>query len=82
VVADDKAHSNIARGENSGPVLMHVSVARSIKHISARTSPLEQTLEISIPRTSTTSQKEGRRLILFAQEKGQGHVLGADVKPL
>jgi hypothetical protein len=81
VVADDETRSSVARGENSGRVLTHVSVARSIKHIAARPALQEQMLEISIPRTSTTSQKQGRRLILFVQEKGQGRVIGADVKP-
>lgn len=81
VVADDEDRSSVARGENSGRVLTHVSVARLIKRIPAKTSPEEQTLEISIPRSSATAQKQGRRLILFAQAKGQGRVLGADVKP-
>jgi hypothetical protein len=81
VVADDEDRSSVARGENSGRVLTHVSVARWIKHIPAKTSPEEQTLELSIPRSSAAAQKQGRRLILFAQEKGQGKVFGADVKP-
>ena len=80
VIADNEAHSSVARGENSGRVLTHVSVARAMKRLAAKTSSEEQALEIPIPRTPDTPQKTGRRLILFAQEKGQGRILGADEK--
>ena len=80
VIADDETRSSVARGENSGRVLTHVSVARLIKRLAAETSSKEQTMEISFPRASVTSPKQGRRLILFVQAKGQGPVLCADEK--
>ena len=80
VIVDEEARSTVARGENSGRVLTHVSVARTMKRLAAKTSSEEQSLEIPIPRSSDTPQKPGRRLILFAQEKRQGRILGADEK--
>jgi hypothetical protein len=80
VIADDEARSNVARGENSGRVLTHVSVARTLKRIAAKSSPHEQTLDISVPRSSVTSPRQARRMILFLQEKGQGRVFCADEK--
>lgn len=78
VVADDEVRSNVARGENSGRVLTHVAVARSITRLAATGSPHDEVLQISIPRSASPAQKQSRRLILFVQAKGQGRVLGAD----
>jgi hypothetical protein len=80
VIADDEARSDVSRGENSGRILTHVSVARSMKRVAATSSHQEQALEISIPRSFVTSFKQDRHLILFVQAKGQGRVYCADEK--
>ena len=80
IVADDEDRSTVARGENSGRVLTHVSVARSMKLVSAKVSTQEQILVVPILRSSGSSQKQGRRIILLVQEKGQGRVFGANQK--
>ena len=80
VVADDEARSSVTRGENSGRVLTHVAVARSMTRIAVKRLSEDQVLEVSIPGSSVTSRTQGRRLILFVQAKGQGHIFGADEK--
>ena len=79
-VTDDETKSNVARGENSGRTLSHVSVARSITRIAKVSSQTEQTIRILLPSPSTLSENQGRHLILFAQAPGFGHVLGVDTK--
>jgi hypothetical protein len=80
VIADDEVRSNVARGENSGRILTHVAVARTMKRIAAALSPQDQALEIQTAHIANTPPKQSRRLILFVQAKGQGRVLGADEK--
>jgi hypothetical protein len=81
VVADDSDRSNVARGENSGRVLTHVSVARFLKRFVATSSTRNQQLQIQLPRPANSSPIQSRRLILFVQVKGQGRILAADEKP-
>ena len=81
VIADDEDHSNVARGENSGRVLTHVSVARYFKRFTANRAVTDEMLQIALPHPINSSVKQSRRLILFVQEKGQGRILAADEKP-
>jgi Uncharacterized secreted protein len=80
VIADNTDRSSVSRGENSGRVLTHVSVARSMNRFAATSSAETQRLQIPVPQSGTVSA-QGQHLILFAQLKGQGQVLGADEKP-
>ena len=80
VLADDADQSSVLRGENSGRNLTHVSVARSISRVAKLQSSSEQTVQVQIP--ASFSGKPGHHLILFAQTRGNGRVLGADTKPL
>jgi hypothetical protein len=80
VLADDADKSNVLHGENSGRLLAHVSVARSITRVSKVQAAGERTVQIQIPSTFQASQ--GHHLILFAQTPGNGRVLGTDTKPL
>ena len=80
VLADDSDRSNVLRGENSGRMLAHVSVARSITRVAKVKTAGELTVQIPIPASFQANQ--GHHLILFAQTPGNGRVLGTDTKPL
>ncbi len=89
VLADDADRSSVLRGENSGRMLAHVAVARSLARVATisaakeqaeKGQEKEQTVEIQVPASIHGTQ--GHHLILFAQEQGYGRVLGADTKPL
>jgi hypothetical protein len=80
VLADDSDRSNVLRGENSGRMLAHVSVARSISRVARVKTAGELTVQIPIPASFQGNQ--GHHLILFAQTPGNGRVLGTDTKPL
>jgi hypothetical protein len=80
VLADDSDKSNVLHGENSGRLLAHVAVARSISRVGKVQAAGERTVQIQIPSSFQASQ--GHHLILFAQTPGNGPVLGTDTKPL
>lgn len=80
VLADDSAKSNVLHGENSGRLLAHVAVARSLSRVGKVQAAGERTVQIQIPSSFQASQ--GHHLILFAQTPGNGRVLGTDTKPL
>ena len=80
VLADDSDQSNVLHGENSGRLLAHVSVARSLSRVGNVQAAGERTVQIQVPSSFQASQ--GHHLILFAQTPGNGRVLGAATKPL
>jgi hypothetical protein len=80
VLADDADKSNVLHGENSGRLLAHVSVARSLSRVGNVQAAGERTVQIQVPSSFQASQ--GHHLILFAQTPGNGRVLGAATKPL
>ena len=82
VLADDADRSNVLRGENSGRQLQHVSVARSIARVATVTEDGEHSVHVSFPEGFSTSSGTGHHLILFAQERQQGAILGATTMPL
>jgi hypothetical protein len=79
-VTEDNATSSVARGENSGRTLSHVSVARSITRIAKLSSQTEKTIAISLPDAEVLSKNQGHHVILFAQGPDLGRVLGVDTK--
>jgi hypothetical protein len=80
VLADDSDRSSVLHGENSGRMLAHVALARSISRIAKVQTAGEGTAQIPMPSSFQASQ--GHHLILFAQTPGNGRVLGTDTKPL
>jgi hypothetical protein len=80
VLADDSDRSNVLRGENSGRLLTHVAVARSITRVAKVKTAGDLTVQIPIPASFQATQ--GHHLILFAQTPGNGRVLGTDTRPL
>jgi hypothetical protein len=73
VLADDHDESSVARGENSGRHLTHVAVARVIEKVGSLNDGFSRQIRVTIPDRSKTQQV---RLIVFAQERGTGYILG------
>ena len=66
--------SAVARGENSGRRLTHISVVKSLKPIGELKR--NQSFDARLPGTRLTTKLANQRAIVFAQERGQGRVLG------
>jgi hypothetical protein len=75
VLTDDQDHSDVARGENSGRLLQHVAVARLLTRVATIQEDGEQSVHVAVP--DGFQLGTGHHLILFAQERHQGAILGA-----
>lgn len=73
VLADEHDESSVSRGENSGRHLEHVAVARVIKKLGTLNDGFSGQIHVALP---NRSQPQKMRLVVFAQERGTGHVLG------
>lgn len=82
VVADDADRSNVLRGENSGRLLDHVSVARSLMRVATVTGTTTKSIHLPLPDGFQRAAGSGHHLILFAQEAHQGPIVGAAVAAL
>jgi len=77
-VVYDPTPSAVARGENSGRRLTHISVVKSLKRVGeiSRKKPLD--IQVAVP---TGTERDGslpnERVVVFVQERGQGRVLGS-----
>lgn len=80
VVTDDMRTSQVARGENSGRTLSHVSVARSMTRVGEVRSSAGATVRLPLGRQDKMAG--GRHVILFAQAAGLGRVLAIDSAPI
>ena len=49
VLTDDAGRSNVQRGENSGRVLQHVSVARLLTHVAIVKGDAKESVHIPLP---------------------------------
>jgi hypothetical protein len=72
VLADDHDQSSVLRGENSGRRLDHVAVVRSIEKIGSLNDGYSRQIQIALPAHAEAKM----RLVVFAQERGTGPVLG------
>jgi len=77
VLTDDADRSNVLRGENSGRLLQHVSVARSLDRVATVTGDMEKSVHLSLPAGAQITPGSGHHLVLFAQEAHQGAIVGA-----
>jgi len=72
-VVYDPDPSAVARGENSGRRLTHISVVKSLKHIGDISR--NKVFDVRLPMPKDTLPNE--RVVVFVQERGQGRVLGS-----
>jgi len=72
VLADDHDESSVSRGENSGRHLTHVAVTRVIEKLGALNDGFSGPIRIGLPINDTARM----RLVVFAQERKTGHILG------
>ena len=70
-LADDRARSEVARGENRGRTLDHVAVVRKLYALGVTDIDKATSLPLG------WEPKNGVRLIAFVQERGSGAILGA-----
>lgn len=75
-LADDHDTSHVARGENAGLTLMHVSVARSLTRVVKLWAPEQRTVTIPLPESPGAQYAGGRHVVVFVQVAGLGKVLG------
>jgi hypothetical protein len=73
VLADDHDQSSVSRGENAGRHLEHVAVVRSIQKLGSLNDAFARQIHVALP---NHSQAQKMRLVVFAQERGTGHILG------
>ena len=73
-IADNRAESQVSRGENSGHTLRHVGVTRVLKRIGTVDLSAASSQEITL--TANSGAVNGSRLVAFLQEAGAGCVLG------
>ena len=82
VVTDDTDRSNVVRGENSGRLLEHVSVARTLVKVATISGDMEKSIHLSVPDDLKAKAGAGHHLVLFVQEPHQGAIVGAAVTAL
>jgi hypothetical protein len=81
VIADNRAQSQVARGENAGRSLAHVAVTRVLKDagtIDLRSASFKD-VALTVPAGAGAN---GLRLIAFLEDPASGHILGATAQKL
>jgi hypothetical protein len=80
-LADNKAESQVARGENAGRALAHVAVVRYLARLDTvrADNQFDKQVTLSIQPGVGTN---GLRIVAFLQDPGSGHILGAALHKL
>ena len=78
-IADNRAESHVARGENSGRSLAHVAVTRVLKQLGTIDLDSDTAKDVTL---SVQSGANGSRLVAFVQDPKSGHVLAVAVQKL
>jgi len=80
-LADNKAESQVARGENAGRALAHVAVVRYLAQVETirPDKQVDKQVTLSIQPGVGTN---GLRIVAFLQDPGSGHILGAALQKL
>jgi hypothetical protein len=78
-IADNRAESQVARGENSGRSLAHVAVTRVFKQVGAIDLDSDTAKDVTL---SASSGANGSRLVAFVQDPKSGHVRAVAVQKL
>src|SRR5207248_2689144 len=79
-LADNSDETQVGGGENSGRKLQHVAVARGLRKCGTVPAAGAQ-LQVTVP-LEKGSELDKQRVVVFLQEPGTGHVLGAATKLL
>ena len=75
-LAEDATHSEVARGENAGRTLHHISVVRNLKELDSNSADGRE-LQLAVPALSGRDKAIGPiRLVVFFADRRSGHVLG------
>ena len=77
-LALNEAVSQVMRGENGGRKLRHVAVVKSLTQVGNVKSGASFSKDIDVPGAKPEDAQQ-YRIVAFAQERGQGRVLGAAV---
>jgi hypothetical protein len=80
-LADNRAESHVARGENAGRSLTHVAVTRILKPVGTIDLGSAFVKEVTLTIQSGVGTN-GSRLVAFIQDPKSGHVLGVAVQKL
>jgi hypothetical protein len=75
VLADNQVQSNVGRGENSGHVLDHVAVVRSMGRVGTAASGSELAKDTTI-RIDPQWGSKGLRVVAFLQDGNTHHIVG------
>ena len=75
-LVDPADETKVRAGENGGKTLRHVAVVRSLVRVGAIQSLGSENLKFSLP-LPADAKTAGERVVVFAQEGGQGAVVGA-----
>jgi hypothetical protein len=80
-LAQPHATSQVRDGENSGRTLSYISVVRLLTPVAElrHGKPLDKKVHVDL---GALAQQNDLRMIIFVQERGTGHVLGAVTKEL
>ena len=80
-LADNKAESQVARGENAGRALAHVAVVRYLAQVDTirGDNPVDKQVALSVQPGVGTN---GLRVVAFLQDPGSGHIIGAALHKL
>jgi len=81
VLADNRAESQVARGENAGRSLAHVAVTRVLKEAGTidLASASSKEILLTVPAGAGAN---GLRLVAFLEDSSSGHVLGVAAQKL
>jgi hypothetical protein len=78
-IADNRAESQVARGENAGRALVHVGVTRVLKQVGPVDLDRASAKDVTI---SVPPGASGSRFVAFLQDPKSGHVLGVAAQRL
>jgi len=80
-IADNRAESHVARGENAGRALAHVAVARVLNQVGSIDLDSATAKDIAVTLQPGTGA-DGSRLVAFIQDPTSGHILGVAARRL
>lgn len=78
-LAEDRARSEVSRGENSGRTLGHVAVVRMLASVGTADARHDFDKQITLP--LGWKPKSGLRVIVFLEDRNSGAILGAARHP-